>query len=56
MTGGGTGQGSCRRACHDCIPCEPEDAACRAENRAKGGYLNFDAQELKLFELGTSLD
>ncbi|KAF5826531.1 hypothetical protein DUNSADRAFT_2819 [Dunaliella salina] len=56
MTGGGTGQGSCRRACKDCQPCALEDKQCRAANRAKGGYLNFDANELKLFELGTSLE
>jgi len=56
MTGGGSGQGSCRKSCNDCRACEPGDIECRKENRRKGGFLNFDVDELKLFELDTSLE
>ena len=52
--------GSCRLACKECQACPPKGQPgsdeCRAENRAKGGFLNFDERELKLFELGTSLE
>lgn len=52
MLGGNVGQGMCRLACKDCIPCKPNDRKCIVANREKGGYLNFDEAELKLAEVG----
>ncbi len=50
--GGNVGQGMCRLACKDCTPCDPSDMVCIKANREKGGYLNFDQEELKLAEMG----
>ncbi len=39
MSGDGDTLGACRRAFHQCTACAPGDAACRAANRARAGYL-----------------
>jgi len=39
MSGDGNTLGACRRACRQCAACARGDAACRAANRARAGYL-----------------
>jgi prolyl 4-hydroxylase len=40
-----SGLGSCRRSCGVCEPCAARDAACRARNRERAGFLPLDSLE-----------
>ena len=42
MTGDAGALGACRLACGTCTPCAERDAACRAANRERAGYLPLD--------------
>lgn len=47
MLGGSSGQGMCRLACKDCVPCAAGDTQCISKNREKGGYISLLEDEFK---------